>query len=590
MLHLIARLKQSARQRPCTRGRHPRPGLETLEDRLAPANGGLGNLNHLGGVLGYVPPVGGTIDISHDKGNEFNPAIAVDPTHPSHLFAVANWEGQTDAQGVPIGLFAAYSSDGGAHWTAEVLAAGGDGLPIAHDAGWTAPSVAWDQYGNLFLAYCGPQPGRSGGVVIALSTDGGQSFTSLPLSINHPVSYRPKLSTGAGTVWVAYSNLDPNPGPSDPRQPRPLLLGPVEAAGARVAGLGQVGPFSAPEAAPSSTGGTTDDLAVGPSGQVLVTFHADQFWPYKDLHGPANVYTALDPDGLGPAGFNAPRLAVVTQVDTYHPILAPWQNAVATPAPGLAWDLSSGPHHGRLYLVYTDASAGNDPGTNIYVMYSDDSGQSWSAPVQANDDGSGNSHFLPRIAVDPPTGWVAVSWYDARNAANNDGAEVFATVSVDPHGLTFLSNVEVAGGPSRPVAINEFDDYYSTFGSNMGLAFYGGTFYPIWADNSTVLPNPDRPNFDIAVAAVTAPWSSPVRSHVVTPPGNPDPLALVLASEIYVLLRTPDPPLLAVNQAGVLTAQMRAQLSPPASLAVDILFAQQGARGASKLMGGGAWW
>jgi hypothetical protein len=188
--------------------------------------------------------------------------------------------------------------------------------------------------------------------------------------------------------------------------------------------------------------------------------------------------------------------------------------------------------------------------------------------------------------VDPSTGWVAVSWYDARNAVNNDGAEVFATVSVDAHGLNFLANVQVAGGPSRPVAINEFDDYYSTFGSNTGLAFYGGTFYPIWADNSTVLPNPDRPHFDIAVAAVTAPWSSRVRSHVVTPPGNPDPLSMILASEIYVLLHTPDPPPLALNQAGVLTAQIRAQSSLPASLAVDILFARQGARGASQMMGG----
>jgi hypothetical protein len=579
-MNLFANSRMSAR-RSLARSRHTRPRLEPLEDRLVLSNGALSNLN-LTGLLGNTQPVGSTGDVTQHAGNEFNPAIAIDPTHPSHLFEVSNWEGQTDAQGGFIGLLASSSSDGGAHWTTNVLAIGKDTLPIAYDAGWTAPSVAWDAYGNLFLAYCGPEPGNKGGIVVALSTDGGQTFTPLSLAISHPASYRPKISTGAGTVWVAFSNLDPNPGPSDPRGHPYMLPGPVEAAGARVTGLGQVGSFSTPQDVPNSTGGTADDIAVGPNGQVMVTFHTDQDWPYKDRHGPANIYTALDADGLGPAGFSAPQITVVTQVDTYHPILQSWENAVANPAPGLAWDLSSGPHRGRLYLVYTDASSGNDPATNIFVKYSDDNGAHWSGPIQANDDSGGNSHFLPRIAVDQSTGWVAVSWYDARNAAGNDEAEVFATVSVDAHGLSFLPNVQVAAGASFPMAINMFDDYYSTFGSNTGLAFYGGTFYPAWADNSTALTqNPDWPNFDIAVAAVQAPWSAGLPRVIRVDHGNPDPLAVRLASEIYVLLHTPDPAPLGVQQTGVITQTGVQQIRQGyvGSLAVDSLFARAGTNG-----------
>ena len=140
-----------------------RLSVEVLEGRLVLSNGVLlgGTLPNLNGVVfTNDQPVGPTVDISQRQGNEWNPAFALDPTHPSHLFSVANWDNQADYQGIgAVGLFAAYSSDGGAHWTSRALAAGGDGLPIATDgdAGLVgaSPSVAWDQYGNLFLTYTG---------------------------------------------------------------------------------------------------------------------------------------------------------------------------------------------------------------------------------------------------------------------------------------------------------------------------------------------------------------------------------------------------------------------------------------------------
>ena len=166
---------------------------------------------------------------------------------------------------------------------------------------------------------------------------------------------------------------------------------------------------------------------------------------------------------------------------------------------GLAYDLSDGPNRGRLYLVYTDRANVNPAttGTTIDVVYSDLDGRttaSWSSPVSVTGGGNGNSEFFPRIAVDDSDsdpGTVAVSWLDARNDPNDQAVEEFAAVSVDG-GDDFSANEQIAAAPSDAVAIvdpNQFGDY-------MGLTFYGGSFYPIWADNSNSTgdnPNPNNP-------------------------------------------------------------------------------------------------
>src|SRR5205814_1695974 len=82
-------------------------------------------------------------------------------------------------------------------------------------------------------------------------------------------------------------------------------------------------------------------------------------------------------------------------------------------------------------------------------------GQSWSPAVRVNDDSTVNSQFFPRIAVDPVTGNVALSWYDARNdtgvpgsgsrdAVVNNDVEFYGVVgSPVAGGVQFSANVQV---------------------------------------------------------------------------------------------------------------------------------------------------
>jgi hypothetical protein len=106
------------------------------------------------------------------------------------------------------------------------------------------------------------------------------------------------------------------------------------------------------------------------------------------------------------------------------------------------------------------------------------------------------------IAVDPTTGTVAVAWYDCRNAGSaNKTPQIFTSISTDG-GQTWLPNVQLTSGSSDITQTGN-----GTFGNDFGdydtMDFYGGVYYPIWADNSTTLGNnPALPKLDIATARV----------------------------------------------------------------------------------------
>ncbi len=131
-----------------------------------------------------------------------------------------------------------------------------------------------------------------------------------------------------------------------------------------------------------------------------------------------------------------------------------------------------------------------------------------------NDDATTFSQFLPRIALDQTTGNLAISWYDCRNdrgdhgpgdtdGIRNDDAIVYAAVSTDG-GQTVLPNIRVGAGVSNAADSSSGLDY----GDYEGLAFQGGVFFPLWADNSNSTgDNPDGRlhALDLYTAAVMVP-------------------------------------------------------------------------------------
>jgi hypothetical protein len=279
------------------------------------------------------------------------------------------------------------------------------------------------------------------------------------------------------------------------------------ATGAAVSGFGQVGSFAQVEVVPGTNNCTYGDVAIGPSGQVM-----DVCTLTESGQGGGKLFVNVDPDGLGPAGFGNRVSVTDTHVGGFDFIPAQPDRSIDA-EPGLAWDRTGGPHCGRVYLVYTLEQKNESDNTNIYVRYSDDQGVSWSTPVRVNDDTTTNSQFLPKIALDPTSGQIAVVWYDARNDlgvggpgdANglpNDDAQLWGAFSAD--GQSFTPNIQISAGTSNSHDSGNGIDY----GDYTGLSFYGGIAHPAWADNSNSTGNnPDGAlhQLDIFTAAVARP-------------------------------------------------------------------------------------
>lgn len=420
------------------------------------------------------PPVPTNVNLSKMAENQSEGAIAIDPSHPNRIFAASNLEWDE-------GLFAAYSTDGGTTWSTKTIANGRDGLiPALSD-----PTVAFDEYGNLFVGYMSSD---GGSVVVAMSANGGKTFQRLARITGD--TDQPTVTAAKGQVWVTYQWGDR-----------------VAASGAKVSGLGKVTRFSASQAVPGSFGGNFGDIAIGPKGQVMVTYLTAGG---KD--GPSSIYVSVDPDGAGRMGFRKPVLAATTNMTDFEPIPAQVRCTIDA-EPALAFDRSGGVANGRVYLAYTTLNRKVRNDTNIMLRWSEDNGLTWSAPVRINDDRTTNSQFLPRIAVDQTTGDVAMSWHDARqdngaapgsvNRIANDDAQLWGVIAKATDASIVLSyNFQISKGTSEASrAMNQID-----YGDYTGLAFHGGAIMPIWADNSnSTKDNPDGRlrTFDIYIATIT---------------------------------------------------------------------------------------
>jgi hypothetical protein len=111
-----------------------------------------------------APP--SNLNVTAMPGNEAENAIAVNPTNPSNVVAMST------LPDVVAGLAVGVSFNSGHTWARRVLGATGDPLgEISCDQ-----QQAWDRYANLWMTYL---INGSGDVLVALSTDGGRTFSKV---------------------------------------------------------------------------------------------------------------------------------------------------------------------------------------------------------------------------------------------------------------------------------------------------------------------------------------------------------------------------------------------------------------------------
>jgi len=186
-------------------------------------------------------------------------------------------------------------------------------------------------------------------------------------------------------------------------------------------------------------------------------------------------------------------------------------------------------NQGRIYLTYvdyTDYTFGSytNPvdNTDVYMIASDDGGQSWGAVWRlVNDDDaerdgyseanntrsfledggpiSGRAQFLPQVAVDQSTGTLVMSWRDGRDDSARARSSIYLTASPDggrnfsPQTYANPSQTSIDGITGKQVALSPLGDNFSAitpkaptvfgFGTQMGLAVGSGQVYAAWTGN-----------------------------------------------------------------------------------------------------------
>ena len=104
------------------------------------------------------------------------------------MFVAANMH----AQALQPSLFGAVSFNGGANWFEVSLTS----LPIGAN-----PAVAWDGYANLFMVY--EDGTATQGMDVAVSLNGGTSFSLLTNLAPGHFAVEPRIAVGTGTLRAA---------------------------------------------------------------------------------------------------------------------------------------------------------------------------------------------------------------------------------------------------------------------------------------------------------------------------------------------------------------------------------------------------
>jgi hypothetical protein len=414
------------------------------------------------------------IDVSNQNDAQWETSIDVNPVNPQNLVAASINSNHSVVR-------AYYSQDGGNSWkTSDLpLHVQGQQFPFAAD-----PSVAFDSRGNVYVAYNAIDNGffldkGHGAIAVARSSDGGATFPQVTAVEFDPNTDHPKItidkdpgSPYRDTVYVTWKHFFAPGSSFDVLRSRSVDGGLT---------------WSAPVDVSDDPGQTWfNATAVGPEGNVYVTWigainpsgGATQFVDRSTdgglTFGHDGAVAALNTNDVGQGvSFSSPA----------QPNLFSNLSIIAAQA-GIDTDRSAGPFRGRVYLVYADRP---DPvarpfDMDVYLRFSDNHGQTWSARQRVNDDGPGNSQFFPNLSVDPADGTVVVSWYDTRHDPSNlQKTDVFLAVGTPTsHGVGFRPNLRVTDEQSDESANNTHAQ--GNYGDYEGLVAFGGVAHPVWCD------------------------------------------------------------------------------------------------------------
>ncbi|MCH9650399.1 MAG: glycoside hydrolase [Deltaproteobacteria bacterium] len=397
--------------------RRPRPEFDRPA-RQTPAE-----ITHRRSLLG--PPTFPETRLGPDDGHTQN-ETSIDVSGQT---LVAGWNNFTDSTLV---MGAGRSTDGGDTWGFELFS--------GHDL-MSDPVVVAAGGGRWYFAYIAS--GGSGGtdvdVYIRRSDDDGATWQApVVVTLNTTFDDKPFIAARGDEVLVAWADFGFSP--AKVRSARSLD-------GALTFGNNTI-------LAINSAAGNAAIPIIAPDGTYYVFWRGSSqefLWMSKsidqgDTWSMDSSIAAMSPlPSTLPGGFRALNAPIAT-VD---------------------------PVTGDLLVLWNDQLFGNP---DILATSSTDGGDTWSTPVQVNDDASGQAQFYPWVVIDESRIAHAI-WYDRRQ--NGSDIDVYYATSSDL-GATWSDNVRITAQAFTPVLPH--DGGAAFIGDYNAIAAEGGKAYPFFQD------------------------------------------------------------------------------------------------------------
>lgn len=466
--------------------------------------------------------------------------IAINPANPNNIIASSNDSRYNGANGKYY-MPGYYTLDGGQTWK-EAITPENPFLVPNGSATIFDPGIFFDSQGRAYLTF-GMTETKSGGlegengVFVSYSDDGGQSWQYVDNPVTYNTGSKPAFddkylsvadihdgSPHKDNLYIVWTRFDNNN-----LQNRGIYIsrstdrGMNWSVASKVPG-GNTGSFQSPVP------------AVGPEGNLYVA------WRREDG---ANTEAVFQTSKDGGKNWVFPSYKVAQSVRTTGDVLEPGnpssrnglvdkQKMRISSYPALAVDASEGEHRGRIYIVQSGKDASSAV-NGIYMTYSDDEGNTWSASKRIDNNPLGNDVFLPAVTVDNATGMVAALYYSSQNDPDNRGLDAYLAVSRDG-GETFrhirLTAQTTYINDIRDVSVQSGSSINNYWGDYTSIASRNGKIYPCYwmatAANgefysldvfTNLLSNAPRPVENLAgsasvanPASVTLTWEDPART------------------------------------------------------------------------------
>jgi len=146
--------------------------------------------------------------------------------------------------------------------------------------------------------------------------------------------------------------------------------------------------------------------------------------------------------------------------------------------------ISSDPNNGNIYITWTAFGIDNNngKGSEIFFSRSTDNGNTWSTPIIVNDDNTSRHNYYSSIFV-KQNGEIKISWFDRRNDISNINSNYYYTTSKD-FGSTFEPNIKVTSASTDFSKIGSKNQDFGIGEYTQLLASENYTI-PIWCDGRT---------------------------------------------------------------------------------------------------------